>query len=100
MIAHSNLRDDLDVVTTVHKPERVHITIDMPDEHTEMFWKSKTEKSSITPFAMSVAPSPAFFIPLILYCKRSETNKVKASYFDLNRTSWTYDLGMFGLINE
>ena len=96
MIAHSNLRDDLDVVSKVHNPERVHITINMPEENVNLFWTENASSSIIS--TLTVTPSNTILIPIILYnSKMEEKNKLKIQYFKLSSNGWDY--GAYDLLS-
>ena len=96
MLAHSNMRDDLDEVSKMHNPERVYIAINMPEENANLFWSENASSSIIS--TLTVTPSNIILIPVILYNNKiEERNKLKMQYFKLSSNEW--DNGAYDLLS-
>jgi len=68
MIAKSNLRDDLDKVKEVHRPERVHLSVQMPHQTAQdLFWRTNN-------LNIWCSPDNANLIPFVFYFKLLENN--------------------------
>jgi hypothetical protein len=81
MIANSELRDDLDEVTQMHKPERAHIIIDMPSVTNDHFWTTG-----------QVAPENTNLLPFIFYNRKFQMKKLNSRYFLWENYSFMNDL--------
>jgi len=79
MIANSNIRDDLDEVTQLHRPERAHILIDMPSLNKDLFWSQCLN-------GLNVSPDSTNLLPFILYNKRNTTKTISSKHFEGNYT--------------
>ncbi len=68
MIAKSNLRDDLDKVKEVHRPERVHLSVQMPHQTAQdLFWRTNN-------LNIWCSPDNANLIPFVFYFKLLKNN--------------------------
>jgi hypothetical protein len=81
MIANSNIKDDLDEVTLLHRPERAHILVNMPTLDKQHFWSRKVNATIV------VSPEKTNLLPLFLYSKRIDAKKISASHFERNDSS-------------
>ena len=68
MIAESKLRDDLDEVTQVHKPERVHISVEMPVQtKTDLFYSTYIYKNYNAKDRIYFSPDHYNVIPFVFF---------------------------------
>ena len=92
MIANSEMRDDLDKVNVLHKPERFYISVHMPSQAVDLFWTVSANNNQRGLMTVSASPNYSRLAPFVIYKRQNDANKFNAKYFEYDNSIENMDM--------